>query len=284
MENFDMPILSGNTPPATDPLLRQRIEYWYEKLAFPKSFDADFRKALDEIPISDGVSIDTYDLKAEDGKRNLLSFLAMCDDLAAIYAEKGLPEAVLLDSLSDIPRWTKVWSEVEGTLCLRELGWLRMTLGGKLFKLGRLQFALGSAPKDAPELGVKKGDPVIEIHIPRDGPLDPAACDASFAMAETFFATYFPEFNYRYYTCHSWLLDETIDDLLGEGSNITAFRKRFQMLAQIPADDIFRYCMDWTMTREKVAAFVCRNNFGRRVQAETVKGRRFYVGYGIIPR
>ena len=284
MEHFDMPILSGNTPPATEPLLRQRIEYWYEKLAFPKSFDADFRKALEEIPISDGVTIENYDMEAPDGKRNLLSFLAMCDHTAAYYAQKGIPESILLDSLSDIPRWTQVWSEEEGTLCLRELGWLQLTLRGKLFKLGRLQFELGHAYEDIPEMGIHKGDPIADVHIPRSGPLDPAACEESFRMAREFYATYFPDFQFRFFSCHSWLLDDSIDDLLGEGSNITAFRKRFTLLSRTPAEDIFRYCMTWSMSRSKVASFYSRSRFVQRLQDETAKGRTFYVGYGLIPR
>lgn len=261
-----------------------RIRHWFDKLAFPESYREQFLRALDTISISDNVSIAAYDLQETDGQRNLLSFLAMCDSLAAFYAEKGIPEQILLDSLSDIPRWTKVWSELEGTLCLRELGWLKYTMEGCLFKLGRLQFRMGGAPEDAPELGVRKDDPVLEVHIPKDGPLTAESCDDSFARAREFFARYFPEFDYRYFTCGSWLLASELREMLPESSNILAFQKRFAVLREFPSDAILRFSLRWGMTREGVADFVCPNDFTREVKRRALAGEEFHVAYGIIPK
>ena len=46
------------------------------------------------------------DLSSTDGKRNLLSMLFMCESLAEKYRERGIGEAVLLATLSDLVIWT----------------------------------------------------------------------------------------------------------------------------------------------------------------------------------
>lgn len=66
--------------------------------------------------------------------------------------------------------------------------------------------------------------------------------------------------------------------------NILAFQRRFNILRQIPADDIFRYTLRWNITKEQVADFVCTNNFTRKIQQRFLAEKPFHVGFGIIPR
>jgi hypothetical protein len=71
------------------------------------------------------------------------------------------------------------------------------------------------------------------------GPLSPEACDRSFAMARAFFARHLPDVHHRHVICHSWLLDDQLDDHLRPTSNIVAFRRRFDGLGprdETPAD------------------------------------------------
>ena len=70
-------------------------------------------------------------------------------------------------------------------------------------------------------------DKVISIHIPADGKLDHAAVRATYAEMKKFLATYFPDFAYRAFYCGSWLLDTTLEELLGSNSNIVLFGKDF---------------------------------------------------------
>ena len=65
-------------------------------------------------------------------------------------------------------------------LYLGELNWLKRHLSMKLFKLGRLQFAFGEAICDLAEKNIKKGDNVIEVHIPAAGHLLKSECEKSF--------------------------------------------------------------------------------------------------------
>ena len=57
------------------------IKKWYERLGFPKEFDAEFYIALDNIEIPEDVTIETYDKNTDDGKRHLLTFLYLCEGL-----------------------------------------------------------------------------------------------------------------------------------------------------------------------------------------------------------
>lgn len=76
-------------------------------------------------------------------------------------------------------------------------------------------------------LALENGDPVISLHIPADGRLAPVLVDATIEDAKQFIAKYLPEFKYKAFSCHSWLLDPQLEDLLGEDSNIAKFGKRF---------------------------------------------------------
>ena len=92
-----------------------------------------------------------------------------------MYQEKGIEESVLMDTLSDLPHWLKTWSDLKGCLYLGELDWFSHHFRMKLFKLGRLQFCFADR-YSFPDRGIKKGDTVIDIHIPAAGPLRIEEC------------------------------------------------------------------------------------------------------------
>ncbi len=73
-----------------------------------------------------------------------------------------------------------------------------------------------------------KKDNVISIHIPADGKLDATAVTSTYAEMKHFLKTYFPHFDYKAFYCASWLLDPTLEALLGEGSNIVKFGKGYR--------------------------------------------------------
>lgn len=71
-------------------------------------------------------------------------------------------------------------------------------------------------------------DKVVSIHIPSDGKLDDEAVKATYPQMMEFLKTYFPEFDYKAFYCASWLLDPTLEALLGSESNIVKFGKGFR--------------------------------------------------------
>jgi predicted TIM-barrel fold metal-dependent hydrolase len=268
---------------ATAPHVNSVIEKWYKKLQFPKIYGESFYKSLQQIKISDAISIEKYDTSCTDGKRNLLSFLYMCEKLSQFYAEKGISEEVLLDTLQDIVLWTNVWSDIKGELYLGELSWLTRHLGGKLFKLGRLQFCMAGAEQDIPAYGLAKGDNVIEIHIPRGGKMDAHAVQQSIEQAKIFFEKYFPEFLYSCFTCHSWLLDDTLKKYLPQDSNILQFWDLFEKISSQQSNALLQYLFRWDTNEVNLPNAVCRSAFAQKIKQAVLEGEQFHEVLGIIP-
>lgn len=69
---------------------------------------------------------------------------------------------------------------------------------------------------------LRKGDPVVTVHIPAKGSMDHALCGESFRYAVEFYAKHFPDLSYRAFTCTSWLLDPQFELLDPRPPNIAA--------------------------------------------------------------
>lgn len=260
------------------------IKNWYHQLNFPNCYDREFNEALMNLEISDEISVDDYNIHEQDGKRNLLSFLFFCEKLKKKYEMRGIPESILYDTLKDIVRWTNIHSNLKGELYLGELQWLKRHLDGILFKLGRLQFCMGRISCDIPAKDIKKSDPILEIHIPAAGPLEKEACEKSLSLARDFFDKYFPEFKYRYFSCHSWLLGSELKEYLPSGSNILQFQEMFDIVVEEESNDILKYVFSWDATRDNLGEKVCTSSLAQRVKADALLGAAFHVGYGFIER
>ncbi len=89
---------------------------------------------------------------------------------------------------------------------------------------------------------LEKGDDVIRLHIPPFGKMTPEMIDKTIEATKEFAATYFPEFDYKGFACHSWLVDPQLDELLNPESNIVKFRQRFYSLThKSHGNDVFNF-------------------------------------------
>lgn len=70
----------------------------------------------------------------------ILPLLQRVRGLRDWYAARSIPEAVLLDTLSDLTIWIETNRERSGLPGFREIGWLREHFSGRVIRLGRLQF------------------------------------------------------------------------------------------------------------------------------------------------
>ena len=262
--------------------MKNTIRKWYSKLGFPQSMDKEFDRALDEIKINDGATVESYNTKEQNGKKNLINFLYFCDALKEKYKSKNLPENILLDTLKDIVTWTKTWSDIKGELYLGELEWLKRHLEMKLFKLGRLQFCIAKSEFSIPEKGLQKGDNIIEVHIPEGEPLSTEECIKSLDNARRFFERYFPEYNYSLFTCHSWLLDTSLDEFLVPDSNILKFANLFKIARQDPSDALLGYIFKWGIKRKQLEDCTPTTSLAVKIKSAAENGRIFYEGLGYI--
>lgn len=69
---------------------------------------------------------------------------------------------------------------------------------------------------------LRKGDPVMTVHIPAGSPMGYQECGDSFHYAVEFYAKHFPDLAYRAFTCTSWLLDLQFELLDPPPTNIAA--------------------------------------------------------------
>ncbi len=144
----------------------------------------------------------------------------------ANHARRGVDADVSQATLRDYTRHVVLYRQTYGHSGLDAPQWLALSFRGTLFQLGRLQF----------QRAHKDDTPVLDVHIPAFEPLLPDAVDASFDAARRFFPRHFPEEHYESATCTSWLLDEQLAEYLPETSNILAFQRRFELVAEDGAD------------------------------------------------
>lgn len=72
-----------------------------------------------------------------------------------------------------------------------------------------------------------KNDSVVSIHIPAGDKLDADMIGASIEQSRAFLGKYFPEYEYKAFTCKSWLINPRLEKILNQDSNILKFQRRF---------------------------------------------------------
>lgn len=165
----------------------------------------------------------------------LLVFAAVRPHTLAYHRAHEVPAEVSRRTLADTGRHVAVHRRRHGAAGLADVRWLARHFRGVIYQLGRLQYERtrlgGKTGRAAAAAGLRlgPGDPALGVHVPDfSGPLDPAACDASVALAREFFPRHFPGESYTIATCHSWLLDPQLAAYLPAGSNIVRFQRRFR--------------------------------------------------------
>lgn len=153
----------------------------------------------------------------------------------AFYDVKGIPENIYYDTFSDI----KIWAEK----CRKEksfnYGWLQNHCKGELFRLGRLQFQVYPCRNKTlfyKKLPFSYGENLIYVHIPEGEKLTYESCVASLQQSKAFFSCFFPEYEYRYYFCESWLLFEDNKEFMKKDSNILSFASLFTHAYSVKID------------------------------------------------
>lgn len=148
------------------------------------------------------------------------------------YEKKGISAEIFENSFLDLKYKLEECKLVKGIKGTFVAGWFDRWFDVTRFALGRLQFELIDAEYDYEKDGrsVKKGDKVINIHIPRTGtPFTPEKCQESFDRAAEFFKEAIK--GDIAFVCHSWLLSPPLKDELSDGMNTKAFAERFDIVS-----------------------------------------------------
>lgn len=162
---------------------------------------------------------------------NMCLLLGACPALRERYAEKGIDEAIFWKSIEDM-RWKlrecMDCEEVWGTFVPH---WYRGFFEMTRFGLGRFQFEETDFDADYYEKcgnTLKRGDTVINFHIPSAGPLTDEKRLDSYKQAYKFFGG--KDGEPMAFVCGSWLLYEGHREFLPENSNILRFMDDFDII------------------------------------------------------
>ncbi len=103
-----------------------------------------------------------------------------------------------------------------------EAGWR----GHPVSPYGRVQREPAFLPASQWELLLQKGDPVLDIHIPRRDPLNNETCSSSLQQALEFFERFGPS---KAFFCHTWFFTPQLQQMLPAESAIVRFQREFYL-------------------------------------------------------
>lgn len=171
-------------------------------------------------------------------------YLLMLAPLHASYKKQNLPFHIYAASVADLKWRIKTFVENNNKLGLtaEDKMWLARIYHLKIFKLGSLQFEMISQEEEVSKIKgaayeknkIKEKDleEMISVHIMYGQDISRKASIDSFAQALDFFGKYFPQFNYHYFYCKSWLLYPNNKNFLSEKSKIREFMDIFTVVDQ----------------------------------------------------
>lgn len=190
------------------------------------------------------------------------------------YREKHIPDIIFLDTMKCFKRFITECGEKNGRLFFDRGFWTYRQISMRLFRIGTLEY----------EFMEHEGEKVIEIHIPSDANLSKALIDDSLQQAALFFQTYYRNYEYKKYTCNSWLLSPALKSLLSEKSNIYSFAHRFEIIREDKED---REYMEWLFqvpSDEDYESLPETTGLQKRAKKLLLEGGKIGSGYGIIKR
>ncbi|MFR3947236.1 MAG: acyltransferase domain-containing protein [Ruminococcus sp.] len=142
------------------------------------------------------------------------------------YEKRGISREIFRDTFYDLTFWCENCFLEYGEYGIDEYDWFFRHMKLTIFRLGRMQFEIMDSRWNftAGERMVKKGDPIISIHIPQGEKLTLESVRESIIQGMAFWGKEMP------YLCHSWLLYPGLKDILPEKSNIIMFQNQFQIV------------------------------------------------------
>lgn len=164
---------------------------------------------------------------------DMLLLIESAEGLYEKYRKSGLGEDLFYDTMNGLTcklGECKTMYGVPGTFVA---DWFDRFYIPDRFRLGRLEYETSEFPEEHYEKDgfvLKKGDTVINMHIPSAGPLNRELVEQSLAKAYDFYKKDYAVGGKLAFMCSSWLLYKEHYDFLDKNSNILRFMDFFDII------------------------------------------------------
>lgn len=161
---------------------------------------------------------------------NLTLYLLFSEHTLEEYRKVGWPEKVFYDTFCDYSVWAKVGFRKYGYYGMprEHAPWLIKHLQRGLVRLGRMQFEPSVFEEEeyhGRTVDLKKGDPILNVHIPEGFPFTTELRHDSYRRAVEFFGT-------NLFAAETWFFYAEHRKMLKPTSNIIQFMDEFTILSQ----------------------------------------------------
>jgi hypothetical protein len=272
----------GLGPEATAALAGLRAELEHDA-ALAEDFAACRAAVLDGRPAAGGAG-------SRQGLVQAFTFLHLVRLARAIHHARGIPDEVGRQTLGELGRWMEDHRQRQGCWGFDLIDWSALHLLGRIYALGRLKFELAGLPDwcaidEAPGLAAipRCGDPVVCVHIPASGRLDPEDCDRSFAAAHGFFPCHFPDHPFAAFICVSWMMNRQLAKVLPPDSNLVRFLGRFAPMRLHGARDDQVWLRVFGQAVVDPATAPRDTSLRRAILDHALRGGRWDTAGGFIP-
>lgn len=147
-----------------------------------------------------------------------------------MFVKDNIPDSVFMETMQNIRVWTNTYAENnDGKLGMKLYSFIRLNLRGLFLRHGRFEYFKQAHYQDEFEINgyqVKKGDIVLDTHIPADGPMRPEDMLESFRRAHEFYKLG----EVTPFICTSWLLHPFVKEVCAPDSNMRKFYDYFHIL------------------------------------------------------
>ncbi len=217
----------------------------------------------------------------------MIYYICLVPALFDKYMKKGIPEKIFKTSMADLR------CKLFECYCLYGIWgsfvavWFSRFFNFTLYGIGRLEFALFNCDYDhtSPEgYTVKKGDPVIDVHIPSRGRLPHGEVIESYKEAYCFWRDHLG-IDPKGFVCESWMLFPEHESIIPDAENLMAFYRDYDIKHSGYDDgsgDLWR--IFYVYVNKDCLDLLPRKTYLQRRYAEHLeKGGKSGWGMGIIP-
>lgn len=227
---------------------------------------------------------DNYNFKSVFAKNDMIklavALLYSVEFTYPKYQKAVISDEIYFETMKDIA----VWCENNNNKGLKNLPWIKNHLNFELFKLGRLQFQIYKCDNRTLNydlLPFNFGENLIYVHIPQGEKLVYAECVNSLKNAKRFFGEYFPNYDFDYFFCESWLLYGENWQFMNSSSNILQFSTLFDLVYSVEDD---RQAIERIFGKRKIikSKYEEKTTLQRNAKRFMQNGGKLGVGIGIL--